>query len=264
MSFQAWLRRAALGLISLATTGLISGEHPSQASPSERSDNQTVEFNRDIRPILSDNCFACHGPDASKRKSKLRFDSEEGAFIDLGGYRAIVPGRVEESEIYRRITAELDAERMPPVSSGRILTPQQIELIGRWIEQGAKWQKHWSFIPPRRPELPKVANLHWPRNPIDYFVLDRLAREGLSPSPEADRTTLIRRVTLDLTGLPPTATEVDAFLADTSANAYERVVDHLLASPRYGERMAVPWLEASRYADTNGYQSDGERHMWRW
>src|SRR5207253_2262582 len=137
-------------------------------------------------------------------------------------------------------------------------------LIRRWIEQGAKWQKHWSFLPPRRPPLPPVKSARWCRNPIDAFILDRLEREGLAPSPEADKATLIRRVTLDLTGLPPTPSEVDAFLRDSSPNAYEKVVDRLLASPRYGERMAIRWLDAARYADTNGYQTDGERYMWRW
>ncbi len=153
---------------------------------------------------------------------------------------------------------------MPPVKSGRKLSERQTQLLRHWIAQGAKWQSHWSFITPEHPPLPRVRNTAWPRNCIDYFILDRLEREGLQPSPEADRITLLRRVTLDLTGLPPTPAEVDAFLDDTSPDAYEKVVDRLLASPRFGERMAVPWLDAARYADTNGYQSDGERYMWRW
>ncbi|HEY2934388.1 MAG TPA: DUF1553 domain-containing protein [Acidobacteriota bacterium] len=225
---------------------------------------QSVEFNRDIRPIFSDNCFACHGPDEAKRRSKLRLDTEAGAFVDLEGRRAIVPGNPQQSEIYRRVSSQDETERMPHISSGRKLTERQIELIRRWIEQGARWQKHWSLIPPQRPPLPKVSNTRWPRNPIDFFILERLERERFSPSPEADKTTLIRRVTLDLTGLPPTPAEVDAFLADKSRGAYEKVVDRLLASPRYGERMAARWLDAARYADTNGYQYDGERVMWRW
>src|SRR5262249_26964983 len=151
-----------------------------------------------------------------------------------------------------------DGERMPPASSGPPLSERQVALLRRWIEQGAKWQKHWSLIPPQRPPLPSVADPTWPRNPIDTFVLARLEPEALKPSPEADRTTLVRRVTLDLTGLPPTPAEVDAFLADSSPDAYERLVERLLASPRYGERMAWPWLDGARYADTNGYQSDGE------
>jgi hypothetical protein len=164
----------------------------------------------------------------------------------------------------RRITAADEALRMPPVYSGLKLTPGEIEKLRAWIAQGAKWQSHWSFIPPKRRPLPVVKDATWPRNPIDYFILERLEREGLSPSPEAGRETLLRRVSLDLTGLPPTPAEIDAFLKDTSPNAYERVVDRLLASPRYGERMAARWLDASRYADSNGYQYDGERVMWRW
>ncbi len=153
---------------------------------------------------------------------------------------------------------------MPPVYSGLSLTAAEIETLRLWVAQGAKWEKHWSFIRSRAPRLPAVKNTAWPRNPIDYFVLERLEREGLAPSPEASRETLIRRVSLDLTGLPPTPAEVDAFLQDKSPNAYEKVVDRLLASPRYGERMAARWLDAARYADTNGYQYDGERVMWRW
>ncbi len=218
-----------------------------------------VEFNRDIRPILSDRCFACHGPDASQRKTKLRFD------IEAGAQTAIVPRDPSKSEIYKRIRSDNKAMRMPPAYAGHDRLPDRdIELIRRWIEQGAVWQDHWSFITPKRPTVPESEKSNWARGPIDGFVLARLAREGLKPQPETDRTTLIRRVTLDLTGLPPTPAEVDAFLEDASALAYEKVVDRLLASPRYGERMAVPWLDAARYADTNGYQSDGERSMWRW
>jgi hypothetical protein len=224
----------------------------------------TIEFNRDIRPILSDNCFHCHGPDQARRKAKLRLDTEEGAFADLKDGPVIVRGDRSKSALYQRITADTEKHRMPPASSGRKLSDRQIQLLGRWIEQGAKWQKHWAFLTPKRPPLPPVKNVSWPRNGIDYFVLDRLEREGLGPSPEADKPTLIRRVTLDVTGLPPTPAEVDLFLNDNSPDAYEKVVDRLLASPRYGERMAVRWLDAARYADTNGYQSDGERTMWRW
>src|SRR5579864_9352836 len=221
----------------------------------------TVEFNRDIRPIFSDKCYTCHGPDKGNRKTKLRFDTEAGAKADLGGHFAIVPGDLEKSELVRRITAENKAMRMPPVYSGATLSDREIGLIRDWVAQGAKWEKHWSFIPPKRPEIPKVSNPNWVRNPIDAFVLERLDREGLGPSPEAERAILIRRVSLDLTGIPPTPAEVEAFERDGD---YEKVVDRLLASPRYGERMAVPWLDAARYADTNGYQTDGERSMWRW
>ncbi|HEY7154496.1 MAG TPA: DUF1553 domain-containing protein [Gemmataceae bacterium] len=223
-----------------------------------------IEFNRAIRPILSENCFRCHGPDKARRKANLRLDTEAGAFADLGDRRALVPGEPDKSELLRRIITDDPGERMPPSKSGRRLTERQIQLLRRWIEQGAKWQAHWSLRAPKRPPLPRVQHTTWPRNPLDYFILERLEREGLPPSPEADRITLLRRVTRDLTGLPPTPAEVDAFLRDASPDAYEKVVDRLLASPRYGERMATPWLNGARYADTNGYQSDGERSMWRW
>jgi len=225
---------------------------------------QEVEFNRDIRPILSDKCYTCHGPNKASRLTKLRFDAEEGAKQDLGGHYAIVPGDAEKSAMVQRITATNPPMRMPPVRSGYKLTEGEIALIRRWIEQGAKWEKHWAFIPPKRRPLPDVKDREWPRNAIDNFVLARLEREGLAHSPEADRERLMRRVTLDLTGLPPTLGEIDAFLADKSPNAYEKAVDRLLSSPRYGERMAERWLDAARYADTNGYQTDGERSMWRW
>jgi hypothetical protein len=225
-----------------------------------------VEFNRDIRPIFSDKCYTCHGPDAANRKTKLRFDVESGAKIELAkGRRVIAPGDSSNSELYRRISADDKAIRMPPAYMDREkLTDREIDLIRRWIEQGAQWQRHWSFIAPVRPPLPVVREQEWPRNSIDYFVLQRLERENLRPSSEADRRTLIRRITLDLTGLPPTLLEVEAFLADSSPTAYEKVVDRLLASPRYAERMAFRWMEAARYGDTNGYQTDGVREMWRW
>ncbi len=224
----------------------------------------SVEFNRDIRPILSDHCYTCHGPDQANRKTKLRFDTEDGAKQDLGGRFAIVPGDPAKSEMLSRISAGNSPRRMPPAYASPALSDHDIDLIRRWITQGAKWEKHWSLIPPRRPDSPQVSNPAWVRNPIDAFVLARLDREGLKPSPEADKATLIRRVTFDLTGLPPTPAEIDAFLADNSPTAYEKVVDRLLASPRYGEKMAYRWLDLARYADTNGYQTDGERFMWRW
>src|SRR5882672_5772106 len=170
----------------------------------------TVEFNRDIRPILSDKCYTCHGPDKGNRKSKLRFDNEADAKVDLGGHFAIVPGDPGKSEMVRRITAENKALRMPPVYSGIKLTDREIGLIRDWIDQGAVWEKHWSFIPPKRREAPQVSKPKWVRNPVDAFVLARLDREGLAPSPEAEPALLIRRVTLDLTGIPPTPAEVDA------------------------------------------------------
>ena len=225
-----------------------------------------VEFNRQIRPILSDRCFACHGPDAANRKAGLRLDTESGVLAtQADNRRAVVPGQPDSSELVRRISSGNPVLRMPPEYLGHAkLTDSEISLFRRWIEEGAKWQRHWSFLPPQRPAEPDVKDSAWPRNPLDRFVLGRLEREGLHPSPEAGRPTLIRRVSLDLTGLPPTPEEVDAFVADRSRQAYEKVVDRLLASPNYAERMAIRWLEAARYADTNGYQSDGARDMWRW
>lgn len=226
---------------------------------------RTVKFNRDVRPLLSAKCFRCHGPDAKAKNIPMRLDSEAAMLADLGGGRhPVVPGDPDRSEIVHRITAPQKGMRMPPVSSGVTLTPAEIETVREWVAQGAKWQRHWAFIPPVRPPLPEVKDKTWARNAIDNFILERLDREGLKPSPEADPETLLRRVTLDITGLPPTPAEIDAFVADKSANTYEKVVDRLLASPRYGERMAMRWLDAARYADTNGYQYDGERSMWRW
>ncbi len=226
---------------------------------------QKVIFNRDVRPILSDTCFKCHGFDANKRKADLRLDSLKGATSDLGGgYGAIVPRHPELSEGYRRISSDDPEEKMPPAASGLTLTKQQIETLRQWIAQGAEYQPHWSLIKPVAAPLPAVKLKAWPRNSIDHFILARLEQEGLAPSPEADRISLIRRVTLDLTGLPPTPAEVDAFVADPSDSAYEKVVDRLLASQRYGERMALRWLDLARYADTNGYQVDTQRAQWPW
>ena len=235
------------------------------ASVGYAADSKPVDFNRDIRPILSDKCFSCHGPDAVAKKIPLRLDSEAAAKADLGGgRRAIVDGDPEASTVVKRITADKPAMRMPPVHSGLKLTDIEVQTIREWVRQGAKWQKHWAFIPPERRPLPQVSDSAWVKTPIDNFVLQHLDAAGLKPSTEASREALIRRVSLDITGIPATVAEVDAFLADKSPNAYEKVVDRLLASPRYGERMAVRWLDAARYADTNGYQFDGERNMWRW
>jgi hypothetical protein len=222
-----------------------------------------IDFNRQIRPILSENCFACHGPDQKQRKAKLRFDTKEGAFAELrdGGF-AIVPKKSAESVLIERITEDDLGRRMPPPESRKHLTPEQIALFKQWIDQGAPWSTHWAFVAPQRPALPKVTAAAWARTPIDQFILARLEREGLKPSAEAYKTRLIRRVTLDLTGLPPTPAEVDAFLADRSPEAYEKVVDRLLESPRYGEHMARFWLDAARYGDTHGLHLDNYREMW--
>ncbi len=220
---------------------------------------QTVEFNRDVRPILSDHCFQCHGPDRAKRKGGFRLDLEEEA------RKAIVPGKPAASELHQRVSATEDSERMPPARFARPLSTGQIDTLRRWIEQGAKWQKHWAFLPPRRSPIPAIDNRQSTiNNPIDSFVSAKRQAAGLTGSPEAEKTTLIRRVTLDLTGLPPTLAEVDAFLADSLPDAYEKVVDRLLASPRYGEHMVLDWLDAARYADSNGYQQDRTRTSWPW
>ncbi len=234
-----------------------------------------VEFNRDIRPILSDNCFSCHGPDEKTRQAGLRLDLAEQARTNLvSGKVALAPGKVAESELARRIDAEDPNEHMPPADSGKHLTAAQIDLLKRWIEQGAEYQAHWSFVPLTRPAVPRREDWdgleirptmgHWARNAIDEFVRARLEHEGLHPSPEAGRERLVRRITLDLTGSPPSIAEIDEFLADTSPDAYEILVDRLLASPRYGERMALDWLDAARYADTHGFNNDTTRYMWRW
>ena len=223
-----------------------------------------VDFSRDIRPILSDTCFTCHGPDEQQRVNDLRLDTRVGMFSERDGRRVVVPQDVSDSLLHERITSTDPEKRMPPVESGRNLSDRQIQLLTDWIRQGAEWTEHWAFIPPGNLRPPEAQRVSWGLNPIDAFVLARLELEGLQPSDEADRTTLIRRVSLDLTGIPPTPEEVQAFLTDSSPSAWETVVGRLLASPRYGERMAVAWLDAARYADTSGYQNDGPRHMWRW
>lgn len=226
---------------------------------------QPVSFNRDIRPILSDACFTCHGPDLNKLTAGLRLDVRDSAIgAAESGTHAIVPGDPTASELLRRVASADDSERMPPPETGKRITATQIELLRSWIAQGAEYQEHWAFIPPQRPALPEVSQPTWPRNPIDRFVLARLERDGLVPAPEADRATLIRRLSLDLTGLPPTPAESRAFLQDESADAYENLVERLLASPHYGEQMAQRWLDLARYADSNGFQADGSRDMWAW
>ena len=222
-----------------------------------------VDFSRDIKPILSDFCYKCHGPDDGQRQAGLRLDRREEAEATLAsGKRAITPGDSAASELYARITHANGDERMPPVASGKTLAPRQIEMLKRWIEEGAVWRGHWAFLPPSRPEPPSVRHEEDVRNPIDRFVLSRLEAEGLEPSPPAEKETLLRRVSFDLTGLPPSIAEIDAFLADESPEAYERVVERLLASPRYGEHLARYWLDAARYGDTHGLHFDNERSLW--
>ncbi len=222
-----------------------------------------IDFARDVLPILSDNCFRCHGPDEKARKADLRLDRKEDALRSASP--VIVPGKAATSEVIKRVISGDPEEVMPPPRANKKLTAAQIAILQKWIDQGAAWGQHWSFVKPSRPTVPQIRNASAElRNPIDNFIVDRLNREGLKLSPLADKERLIRRVTLDLTGLPPTLEEIDAFLKDDSPRAYEKVVDRLLASPRFGERMAWDWLDAARYADSNGYQGDGERTMWPW
>ena len=227
---------------------------------------QKVDFNRDIRPILANHCLHCHGPDSTSRKGELRFDLPKSSFEDRGGYRVITPGKPKQSKLIERITSNDDDIRMPPPDAPqkKRLSKQEIGKIRRWIKQGAVWGKHWSFIKPKRPPLPTVKRSTWPRNGIDFFILKRLEQEKLDPSVQVDRTTLIRRVSFALTGLPPTPEAVDQFVSDKSPDAYERVVDRLLNKLTYGEHMAQAWLDAARYADSSGYQADWERFMWPW
>jgi hypothetical protein len=226
------------------------------------ADDDPVDFNRDIRPILSNKCVFCHGPDEAERQAGLRLDRADDALADRGGYAAVVPGDPDASELIYRVESGDELDVMPPPSVGKAVTPGEAALLRRWIEQGAAFAEHWSYATPTRPELPEVSDESWPTNPIDRFVLARIDAEGLGPSPEADREALIRRVSLDLTGLPPTPDEVDAFLADESADAYETLVDRLLASQAYGEHQARLWLDLARYADSAGYADDPGRTIW--
>ena len=246
------MRRSFLAaVLCLAANRGLSAEPP-----------QPVRFNRDIRPIMSDTCFKCHGP--GTRKAGLRLDLPEEAFKPTqGGAVPIVPGNPQESEAVRRVFATDESDVMPPPEAHKTLSAEQKELFKRWIEQGAVYEKHWSFEPPQKAAVPHVTDatvsIH---NPIDAFIAERLGREGLRMAPEADRETLIRRVSFALTGLPPTLDEVDLFLADASPDAYERMVGRYLDSPRFGEEMARHWLDLARYADTHGLHLDNERQMW--
>jgi hypothetical protein len=243
--------------ISACCLGAISLARLVSAAPGEIP-AKPVDFDREIRPILAENCFTCHGPDDKQRMANLRLDTKDGLTA------VVSPGKSAESKMYQRISAPEKAKRMPPPFAERFPDQKQVELVRRWIDEGAKWETHWAYVPPKKPEPPVVSNKAWVRNPIDNFILAKLESEGLKPSPEADKTTLLRRVTFDLTGLPPTPAELDAFVHDKSPQAYEKAVDRLLASPRYGERMAMQWLDLARYADTHGYHIDSHREMWHW
>jgi hypothetical protein len=251
-------RRIRYGAIALV--GCI-GIHGSSASDDVRG-REPVDFDRDIRAIFSEYCYPCHGPNKQARKADLRLDRKDGAFRVRDGIAVIVPEKPEESELIRRTSSGEPDEVMPPPKFKKRPNAEQLDRLRRWVRQGAKWKEHWSLSVPRRVPPQPVRDRRWPKNALDQFVLVRLEREGLHPSPEADRATLIRRVSLDLIGLPPTPAEVDAFECDDRPGAYERFVDRLLASPHHGERMARPWLDEARYADTNGYEKDGARSIW--
>ncbi len=226
------------------------------------SEAVAVDFNFQVRPLLSDRCFRCHGPDSGARKAKLRLDQREGALKELEDGMAVVkPGNPDQSELIRRIFTENEDDLMPPPDSHLKLTPGEKELLKRWVVEGAEYKSHWAFLPVGAVKPPTPQNVKWVRNPVDSFVLSRLEKETLAPAPPASRETLIRRLALDLTGLPPTLPEIDAFLADKSPDAYENVVTYYLNKPAYGERMAMDWLDLARYADTYGYQADVERDL---
>ncbi len=223
---------------------------------------EKIDFNRDVRPVLSENCFKCHGFDPKTRDGGRRLDTREGAVADIDGVRAVVPRDLKASDLHVRIHSTDKDEQMPPPKSGKKLTDRQKAILDRWIEQDAPYDQHWAFRRPVSPVLPVVKNDAWPRNTIDRFILARLESENLAPSPEADKYTLARRLSLDLIGLPPTPEEADTFVNDASPDAYEKLVDRFIASPRYGERWARRWLDLARYADTNGYEKDRPRSIW--
>lgn len=231
-----------------------------EISPRALHAQERLNFNRDIRPILAENCFYCHGQDGNKRQGDLRLDERNAAVMA----QAIVPGKPDASSLVARIESSDPDEQMPPPRSNRRLSESQKKILTRWIAEGAEYSQHWAFQAPVRPAEPAVRRGDWSRNAIDRFVLAKLESENLSPSPEADRATLIKRLSIDLTGLPPTPAEIDAFLGDQSPGAYENLVDRLLGSSHYGERMALPWLDAARYADSNGFQQDGDTWQWMW
>jgi mono/diheme cytochrome c family protein len=251
---EQFLHRGAL----LATVALLVAAGPGTPAPGD----SPVDFNRDVRPILANHCLLCHGPDAKNRKGDLRLDRREGALADRGGYAAVVPGKPDKSELFRRVSSKDSDEVMPPSKTGKKLTKVQVDLLRRWIAEGAEYAPHWSFVKPARPALPAVSDPKWPRNEIDRFLLSRLEKEGLKPSPQADPYALVRRVTLDLTGLPPALEDVDRFVKDADPAAYENLVDRLLKSPGFGERWAKVWLDLARYADSQGYAEDRPRTIW--
>src|SRR6201996_4704622 len=242
--------------------------HAISAQDADNEIPDTVSYNFNIRPIFSDKCFKCHGPDANKRQADLRLDIPEQAYKALKddpNAHALVPGDPDLSEVYRRITTSDSADMMPPVKSNlKRLNDYEISLVKKWIKQGAKYEKHWAFVPPKSPPVPEVKDKTWPKNAIDNFVLHKQEEKGFTPNPEADKERLLKRISLDLTGLPPDIEPQDRFMADKSPNAYEKMVDELMARPQYGEKMALHWMDVARYADSHGYQDDNYRTQWPW
>lgn len=252
-------------VLSLTMCSLI-GEKPASGAISSVLPEE-IDYNFHIRPILSDKCFACHGPDNNTREGGLRLDTPEGAYqalVENPGLHGIVPGEPNKSEAYLRIISEDETLRMPPVSSNLTLEEHEVKLIRHWIQQGAEYKPHWAFTPPVKPAVPAEEKEKWGANEIDQFILEKMKEVGFAPNPVADKQLLLRRLSIDLTGLPPSEDLIDRFLSNNSPDAYEVLVDELLASPRYGERMAVHWMDVARYADSYGYQDDDVRTQWPW
>jgi len=251
-----------------AIISLNACHNTSESSVAAEEIPDVVSYNFNIRPILSDKCFKCHGPDANKRQANLRLDIQESAYAalkDEPDKHALVPGDPGASELYRRITTSDSSEMMPSLKSNlKPLSPYEVKLIKKWIKQGAKYEKHWAFVPPKLPQIPEVEDKAWPKNTIDYFVLHKQEQKGFKPNPEADKERLLKRLSFDLNGLPPDVALMDRFLADKRPDAYERMVDELMARPQYGEKMALRWMDIARYADSHGYQDDNYRTQWPW
>ncbi|MSU78401.1 MAG: DUF1549 domain-containing protein [Gemmataceae bacterium] len=265
-----WWARTAVVVGVIATLAWLWLRTPDSDAPpivlqSQPTATRTVQFRRDVLPILSSKCYSCHGPDSSSRKGGLRLDQREFALASWrSGETAIVPGKPADSEVVRRIHSGDAKAIMPPTKTGKSLTAKEKQMLEKWIAEGAEYQQHWAFESAVRPAVPTVKNMTWVRNPIDAFVLARLEAAGIEPSPRADRVTLIRRLSIDLRGLPPTMGEVDAFLADESPEAWDKLIDRMLASPHYGEKMTQVWLDLARFGDTSGYHNDSTRQMWLW